>query len=76
MSWQLICWLEKNFQTQYQKGMGLLRIKSRENVVAASTEGRGWPPDRLAGVDAFSGLVANFYSLKIKKIPVEGWMIG
>ena len=41
MSWQLICWLEKNFQTQYQKGMGLLIIKSRENVVAASTEGRG-----------------------------------
>ena len=41
MSWQLICWLEKNFQTQYQKGMGLLKIKNRENVVAASTEGRG-----------------------------------
>ena len=40
---------------------------------AASTE--GWPPDRLARVDSFSGLGANFYSLKIKKIPAEGWMI-
>ena len=56
-----------------QKGVGLLRIKGRENVVAASTE--GWSPDRLARADSFSGLVANFYSLKIKKIPAEGWVI-
>ena len=29
----------------------------------------GQPPDRPGRVDSFCGLIANFYSLKAKKIP-------
>jgi len=33
------------------------------------------PPDRLGRVNAFCGLVENFYSLKTKKkILLEGWL--
>ena len=60
----------------------LLRTKSRDNVLAASTA--GWPSDRPGRVDTvrtaywfkgewwFYGLVPNFYMLKIKFL-LEGW---
>ena len=38
----------------------------------ASSGGR--PPDRPGKVDSFHGLIANFYSLKTKKIPA-GWVV-
>lgn len=49
-----------------QKWVSSLTTKSRDNVDAESTAGQ--PPDRSGRADAFCGLVANFYSLKAKKI--------
>ena len=50
-----------------QKGVSLLRIKSRDKVGTVSTVGR--PPDRPRRADSFYGLIANSYGLKTKKIP-------
>ena len=44
--------------TAFQKGMSLLRSKSRDNVDTVSAV--SWPPNRQGRVDAFHGLVANF----------------
>ena len=52
-----------------QKGVNLLRTKSRENVEATNIA--GLPLDKSGKVDIFCGLVANFYSLKTKKIPAR-----
>ena len=49
-----------------QKGVNLLRTKSRDNVEAVNTAGR--PLDKPGKVDMFYGVLANFYSLKTKKI--------
>ena len=59
--------LEKDFQTEYCRKESLLRTKNRDNVGTASAAGQ--PPDRPGRVDSFCGLIANFYSLKAKKIP-------
>ena len=50
-----------------QKGLSLLRIKSRDKVGTVSTVGR--LPDRPRRADSFYGLIANSYGLKTKKIP-------
>ena len=47
--------------------MRLLRIKSRDNVGTVSVAGQ--PLDRPGRVDSFHELIANFYSLKTKKMP-------
>ena len=54
-----------------QKGVSLLRTKSRDKVGIVSIAGQ--PPDRPGRADSFHGSVANFYSLKTKKILPEGW---
>ena len=43
--------------TKFQKGVNLLRSKSRDNVDTVNTV--NWPPNRQGRVDAFRGLVAN-----------------
>ena len=68
--------LEKNFQT-YSVSEGsefLLRTKSRDNVGTVNAVGR--PPDRGGKADSFHELIANFYSLKTKKIPAGRLALG
>ena len=36
----------------------------------------GEPPDRLGEVDHFHGLIANFYSVKTKKIPAGSLVLS
>ena len=57
-----------------QKGVCSLRTKSRDSVGTVSTAGR--PPVRPGKVDAFGGLVANVYSLKMKQIPAGMLALG
>ena len=58
----------------YQRGVSLLRTKSRDNVGTASAAGR--PPDRQGRADHFLWLVDSFYSLKTKNIPVGRMALG
>ena len=58
----------------FQKGVSLLRTKSREKVGTVSAGGR--PPDRAENADSFCGLIANFYSLKTKNIPAGRLALG
>ena len=53
----------------FQKGVSLLRAKSRDEAGTESTA--GWP-DRRGSADSFCDLIANFYSLKTKFL-LEGW---
>ena len=57
-----------------QKGVSLLRTKSRDNVGTENTV--DWPPDRPGKVDSFHGLIVNFYSLRTKKIPAGRLVLG
>ena len=41
-----------------------------------SARAAGWPHDRPGRVNRFCGLVANFYSLKTKKIPARRLPLG
>ena len=54
--------------------MSLLRTKSRDNVRTTSIGGQLL--DRPGRVDSFCGLVANFYNLKMKKIPAGRLVLG
>ena len=54
--------------------MSLLRTKIREKVSPVSTVGQ--PPDRLGKIDCFCVFIANFYSLKTKKIPAGRLVLG
>ena len=54
--------------------MSLLRTKSRDKVGTESTVGE--PPDRPERVDGFCGLIANFNSLKPKKMPAGRLVLG
>ena len=44
--------------TAFQKGVSLLRSKSRDSVDTVSAV--NWPPNSHGRADAFRGLVANF----------------
>ena len=57
-----------------QKGVSLLRTKSRYKVGIVSTVGQ--PPEGPGRADSFRGLVTNFYSLKIEKIPAGRLVLG
>ena len=57
-----------------QKGVSLLRTKSRDEVGTESAVGQ--PPDRPGRVDSLYGLIANFYSLKPKKMPAGRLVLG
>ena len=50
----------------FQTGVNLLRAKSRDKMGPENTVGQ--PPDRPGEADHFHGLIANFYSVKTKKI--------
>ena len=50
----------------FQKGVSLLRTKSRDRVGPAHTVGQ--PPDRPGKADHFHGLIANVYSFRTKQI--------
>ena len=54
----------------FQRGVSLLRTKSRDTVGTASAAGQ--PPDRQGRADHFRWLVDDFYSLKTKFL-LEGW---
>ena len=54
--------------------MSLLRKKSRDKVDRVSTVGQ--PPDRPGRVDGDHEFIANFYSLKKKKIPAGRMTLG
>ena len=57
-----------------QKRVSVLRTKNRDKVGTASAAGQ--PLDRPGRVKGFWELIANFYSLKIKKIPVGRLVLG
>ena len=67
--------LEKNFRTQgiSEGSEFLLRTKSRYNVGTVSPV--GWPPDRPES-QQFLWVIANFCSLKTKKIPAGRLALG
>ena len=78
--------MEKTVQTRsISERSEFIKDKERDNANTASradhsSDRQGEPTLRtlvqLKGrIDAFHGLLASFYSLKIKKIPAEGWMI-
>ena len=54
----------------FQKGVSLLRTKSRHSEGAVST------PDRLGRTNLFRGLVANLGGLETKKSPVGRVALG
>ena len=58
----------------FQKGMSLLRAKSRDKMGPANTVGQ--PPDRPGEADCFHGLIANFYSVKTEKIPARSLVLS
>ena len=58
----------------FQKGVRLLRKKSRDKVDRVSTAGQ--PPDRPGRVDGDREFIANFYILKKKKIPAGRLALG
>ena len=60
-------WKRFSRHTAFQQGASLLRTKSRDKVGTESAVGQ--PPDRPGRVDSLYGLIANFYSLKPKKMP-------
>ena len=79
--WRLLCWGNPSMdwkrtsrQRVFQKGVSLFRRKCRDNVGIVIAV--GWPPDRPGKVDSFCGLIANFYSLKTKKIPAGRLALG
>ena len=53
-------WKRISRRRAFQKGVSLLRTKSRDNVGTAITAGQ--PPDRSGKVDAVHGLVGSFCS--------------
>ena len=67
-------WKRISRHRAFQKGVKLLRTKSKDKVGTVSTVGR--PPDRLGKADSFHGLIANFYSFKTKKIPAGRLVLG
>ena len=69
-----MCWERMSRHRVLQKGVSLLRTNSRDKVGTVSSVGR--PPDRPGKVDSFHGLIANFYSLKTKKIPAGPLVLG
>ena len=66
-------WKRISRHRAFQKGVSLLRTKNREKVGTVSAGGRS--PDRAENTDSFHGLIANFYSLKTKKIPAGRWAL-
>ena len=60
--------------TVFQKGVSLLRTKSRDNQGVPSTVGR--PSNRPGRSNTFCGFVANFYSLKTKEILARRLALG
>ena len=58
----------------FQKGLSLLKAKSRDNKGAANAAGQ--PPDRPGRVDGDREFIANFYILKKKKIPAGRLALG
>ena len=68
--------MEKNFQTQsISEGSEL--IKNKEQRLSGHWEhSELTTPDRPERVDSFRGLIANFYSLKTKKIPAGRLALG
>ena len=67
-------WKEISRHSMSQKRVSLLRTKRRDKVGTVSTV--GLPPYRPGTVDSFHGFIANFYSLKTKKIPARRLMLG
>ena len=67
-------WKRISRHTAFQQGASILRTKSRDKVGTESTVGE--PPDRPERVDGFCGLIANFNSLKPKKMPAGRLVLG
>ena len=64
---QVFFWFVFVFVFLFQKGASLLRTKCTDKMGPASAVDQ--PPDRPGKADCFHGLIANFYSVKAKKIP-------
>ena len=67
-------WKRISRHTAFQKGVSLLRTKSSDKVGTESTAGQ--PPHRPGRLDCFREIIANFYSLKTKKIPPGSVALG
>ena len=67
-------WKKLSRDRAFQKGVTLLRKKSRDKVDRVSTAGQ--PPDRPGRVDSDHEFIANVYSLKKKKIPAGRLALG
>ena len=75
LPWQSKRGLDCEFPDRaFQKGVYLLRAKSRDSVGTVSTAGQ--PLGRPGKINAFGGLVVNVDSLKMKKIPVGMLALG
>ena len=64
-------WKRISRHKAFQKGVSLLRTKSKDKVGTA-----GQPSDRPGRVNRFCVLIANFYSLKTKKILAKRLALG
>ena len=67
-------WKKISRHSMFQKRVSLLKTKSRDKVGTVSTV--GLPPYKPGRVDSFHGFIANFCSLKTKKIPARRFMLG
>ena len=67
-------WKRISRHRAFQKGVSLLRTKSRDNMGTASAV--DWSPNGLGRVNSFRELTAHFYSLKIKEIPTGRLLSG
>ena len=68
MGWKII-----SRHRAFQKGVCLLRTKSRDNVTVRRAARL---PDRPGRVNSFPRLVADFYNLQTKKNPAGGLVLG
>ena len=68
-------WKRISRHRAFQKGVSLLRTKSRYNKMGlANAVGR--PPDRPGKADRFHGLIANVYSFRTKQISARSLVLS
>ena len=81
LSWRIHChgnpsagWKRISRHRAFQKGVSLLRTKSRDNVGTVSAV--DWSPNILGRVNSFPEPTAHFHSLKIQRSPAGRLSLG
>ena len=67
-------WKRISRHITFQKGVSLLRTKSRDKMGPANAVGQS--PDRPGKADRFCGLIANFYSFRTKQISARSLVLS